>query len=56
MEFFFIEIGDYKFTIKELHQRFLPMSFDIGLWDYTSILKAYTILLLLHLTVAMRKH
>ena len=47
MEFSFIEIGDYNFTSKEFHQRVFPANFDISLWDFTSILKAITSLLLL---------
>ena len=46
MEFSFIEVGD--FTSKEFHQRFFPVNFDIGLRDFTSILKAIRVLFLLH--------
>ena len=46
MEFSFIEIGDCNFT--ELHQTFFPVNFDIDLRDFTSMLKAITILFLLH--------
>ena len=49
MEFSFIEVGDCNFTIKEFHQRYFPVNFDIGLWGFTSILKAITVLFLLHL-------
>ena len=48
MEFPFIEVGDCNLTIKEFHQRFFPVNFDIGLSDFTSILKAITVLFLLH--------
>ena len=46
MEFSLIEVGD--FTIKEFHQRFFLVNFDIGLWDFTSIMKAIIVLFLLH--------
>ena len=46
MEFSFIYVGDCNFTIKELHQRF--SSKFLSLWNFTSILKTTTILLLLH--------
>ena len=46
MEFSLIEVGD--FTIKEFHQIFFPGNFDIGLWDFISILKAIIVLFLLH--------
>ena len=48
MEFSFIEVGDCKFTSKEFHQRFFPVNFDISLWEFTSILKAITVLFLFH--------
>ena len=47
MEHSFIEVGDCNFTIKELHQRFFLVNFDKGLCDFTSILKAITVLFLL---------
>ena len=45
MELSFIEVGDCNFKIKEFHQKFFPVSFDIGLLDFTS---ANTVLFLLH--------
>ena len=48
MEFSFIEVVDCNFTITELHERSFPVNFDIGLWDFTGILKAITVFLLLH--------
>ena len=43
MEFSFIEVGECNFTIKEFHKRFFFSEFwYIGLWDFTSILKAIT--------------
>ena len=33
MEFSFIKIGDGNFTIKELHQIFFPVNFDIGFYE-----------------------
>ena len=48
MEFSFIEVGDCNFTIKEFHQRYFQVNFDIGLRDFTSILNARTVLFLLH--------
>ena len=42
MKFSFIEVGECSVTIKEFHQRFYSVNFDIGLWDFTSILKAIT--------------
>ena len=48
MEFSFIEVGDCNFTIKEFRQRFFPVNFVIDLRDFTSILKAITVLALLH--------
>ena len=48
MEFSFIEVGNCNFTSKEFHQRFFPVNFDISLSDFTSILKAITVLFLLH--------
>ena len=48
MEFAFFEVGDCNFTIKELHQRFFTVSFDISLWELTTILKAIAVLSQLH--------
>ena len=48
MEFSVIEVGSCNFTIKELHQRFFPVNFDVRVWNFTSILKAITVLFLLH--------
>ena len=42
IEFSLIEVGECNFTIKEFHQRFSSVNFDIGLWGFTSILKAIT--------------
>ena len=42
MEFSFIEVGECNFTIKEFHQRLFSGKFDIGLWDFTTILGAIT--------------
>ena len=33
MEFSSIEVGDCNFTMKEFHQRFFPVNFDIGFYE-----------------------
>ena len=33
MEFSFNEVGDCNFTIKEFHQRFFPVNFDISFYE-----------------------
>ena len=52
MEFSLIEIGNCNFTIKEFHQRMeFSVNFEIGLWNFTGILKAITALFLLHFDI-----
>ena len=55
MEFFSIKVWD-NFTIKEIHQRFFAVNFDIGVWDFTCILKSITVLFLSHFDIVMILH
>ena len=48
MEFSFNKVGDCNFTIKEFHQRFFPVKFDINFYDILPVLKAVTVVFLIH--------
>ena len=48
MEFSFNKVGDCNFTIKEFHQRFLPVNFDISLYEILPVLKTVTVVFLIH--------
>ena len=48
MEFYFNEVGNCNFTIKEFHQIFSSEFWYKLLWDFTRILKTITVLFLLH--------
>ena len=51
MEFSFTEVGDCSFTIKEFREWNFSVNFDIGLWNFISILKAITGFSLLHFDI-----